>query len=116
MSERIDHAETVALRKIGNPEGFSVCGWERLDDGSVMYRMQIEGPRDKDNYRTWTGSEKKACITDAELKAEVARYESETGLCAKCQGSAQEWWCWSVEDGNRYRPCRKCNATGKAQQ
>lgn len=113
MSTRIDHGENVALRKVGNPEAYTVCGWEALDDGSVMYRMKRELPRDAGERRQWAGPEKTACVTVAEMDAEMLRHETETGRCAKCDGSAQEWAGWSAAGGNRFAPCRRCGATGK---
>lgn len=113
MSKRIDHGERVALRKIGSPECFTVCGWEALDDGGVLYRMKREMPRTDGERRKWTGDEKTACVTRADLDAEMIRHENETGRCAECDGSAQEWAGWSVTDGNKWRPCRRCGATGK---
>jgi hypothetical protein len=113
MNARIDHGGNVALRKIGNPEGFTVCGWEVLDDGSVLYRMMREMPRADGERRKWEGNEKTACVTRAEVIAEMTRHETDTGRCAECDGTTQEWAGWSAYEGNRWRPCRRCGATGK---
>jgi len=111
VMKRIDHAGNVALRKVGNPPGFTVCGWTALDDGGTLYRMKFNPKPGK-----WTGDEKLACVLQSELDAEHARYETETGNCFRCDGSGQEWAGWDHKEGNRYRPCRRCNATGMAPQ
>jgi hypothetical protein len=116
MSNRIDHGGNVALRKVGNPDGFTVCGWEALDDGSVLYRMKQEIPATDTTRRYWIGEEKTACVNDDDLKAEVSRFEKETGRCAKCNGTGQQWQGWNHERGNRYEPCTRCGATGRARQ
>ena len=108
----IDHASAVALRKVGNPEGYNVCGWEVLDYGGVLYRMRREVPTLPGRGKKWAGEEKTACISSDEIAAEEARFEAETGRCAKCNGSGQQWAGWSVVDGTRFEPCTRCNATG----
>jgi len=110
---RIDHIGTVALRKIGKPEAFSVCGWEALDDGSCLVRMKLELPRVDGERRKWIGGEKTACVTVQETDAEEARYEADTGKCSKCDGTGQQWDGWSAANGNRFKPCTKCGATGR---
>lgn len=112
--KRINHMEVVALRKIGNPTGFTLCGWEILDDDTTVVRMCLELPRVEGEKIRWTGEAKKACVTEAEVKAEEVRYEAETGMCADCGGTKETWAGWSKNEGNKYRPCRKCGATGKA--
>lgn len=113
MNNRIDHVGNVALRKMGNPEGFTVCGWERVDDGVVVITAMKEVATDPDGRRRWIEPEKKVCVTEAEKLTEEARYENETGLCAVCCGSKEEWCGWHHITGNTFRPCKRCDATGK---
>lgn len=108
----IDHGATAALRKIGNPPSFSVCGWNALDDGSVIYQMMEELPREAGCRRKWTGPVKKACVTRNEVAEEERRYETETGKCSLCGGTKRMWAGWSTESGNKYRPCTRCGETG----
>ncbi len=113
MSKRPNHAEAVALRKVGNPDGFSIFAWERLGDGSTLIRMKFEVIQANGKQRKWSGDEKTACVTKAEIDAEIVRYEAETGMCAECGGTKQEWAGWSISDGNKYIECRRCGGTGR---
>ena len=109
---RIDHTGVVALRKIGAPKLFTVCGWEVLDDGSAIIRMKEELPREVGERRRWTGPEKTACVTPREVAEEERRFEAQNGRCAKCGGTGEEWAGWSAASGVRLSPCTRCNATG----
>jgi hypothetical protein len=53
-------------------------------------------------------------ITDVDIGLFKAAYERTTFNCHECAGSGQVWCGWSLDDGNRFRACSRCNATGKA--
>jgi hypothetical protein len=55
----------------------------------------------------------KCVISDADVAAEKARYESANGKCFKCYGSGQEWAGWNHIQGNHYKACTRCDSTGK---
>lgn len=44
----------------------------------------------------------------------VKKWERDTGLCARCEGTREEFAGWSKEAGLKKRPCSKCSATGKS--
>jgi hypothetical protein len=59
------------------------------------------------------GTPRHALVTDAEMLAERRRYEREEGKCAECGGDGQMFAKWDHREGTTYRPCVKCQATGK---
>ena len=83
--------------------------------GAVCTATYTKGPREgspnwKKRDRT---TECAAIITPEEHDAWLKNWEKTTGLCHECHGTTQEWAGWSVTEGNRYRPCTTCKATGK---
>jgi len=127
MSERkeLDHAETVARRKLPDmpadwrPYKFEAVG-EFPNASTLMTfaacRMKTlrSGPNKGKERREWYGPSRQAIVTPEERDAEQRRYEKETGRCGSCDGTREEWAGWSVMEGNRYRPCTRCGATGNA--
>jgi hypothetical protein len=110
----IDFGMVAAFNKIGSPPGWSMVEWERLDDGSVVYRFGEELQPGEDGRRRWAEMRRSACVTTAERDEQVEIYERNIGLCAVCQGSGQAWCGWSIDGGNRYRECKRCGGDGKA--
>lgn len=53
-------------------------------------------------------------VTDKDIDDAKDRFERETGKCCVCQGNKEEVAGWGKETGTRYRPCRRCGATGRA--
>lgn len=122
MTEKIkmiNFIERAARKKLSESESWKMIGWELVGDtGDVIVKGGIprklkSGPRKGQD--TWRDTEiKKACVTEKEDVIERLLYESETGNCSKCQGTKQMYAGWSAEEGNRYKPCNRCNATGIA--
>lgn len=115
----INHLETVALRKIGSPlpEGVGFCYWEHKHgtDLNVVktsrWRISKRGP--SKGQRIYYGPFINVVyVVDSEIKAEIARFERETGKCHKCGGDGLEWSGWSHDKGTEWRPCGTCEATG----
>lgn len=107
------HAYSVALSKIGNPEGFSIFAWEILDDGNRLFRMAKELDKDDEGFPQWDDSTDRAVIvTDAEEKEEFDRYERETGKCGECLGTQKTFKSWDHKEGTKYRTCPRCNGSG----
>ena len=114
----MNHLDEVARRKVAGPEGWEVCGWKRIGTGNDFVvdggvpRLLKAGP--KKGKKTWRDVPvQKAVVTEAELKAEHARYEVETGNCGDCFGKGEVFASCSVSEGVKHRPCKRCNATGK---
>lgn len=116
------HLERVALRKMtkaGATGDLMVVRFQRLDCGGCLLsggpaRVLTRG-KDKGHRRVEKITHR-VVVTDAEVIAEEARFEAETGLCRECQGKGEVFARWSVTDGTSYRPCRRCAASGKVVQ
>ena len=118
MGMRIPHSEAVVRRKLGTlPENWAICGWERLDPDTTIFnggpfRILTRGPRK--GKRRWDAVTHQCAVTDAEIDAERARYEADTGNCAECGGGGQQWVGWNRDEGHRFRRCTHCGGAGKA--
>ncbi len=126
MSERREvNFSLLALRgKFPIPEGWEVIGWERKNfgkpteyiefRGAICTEMFKRGPRKgKQNWAKRT-QEMVLPMTFAELDAARAKWSQETGLCHHCAGNGTAWHGWSAIEGDKYKPCKHCNETGKA--
>jgi hypothetical protein len=113
-----DALSAVARRKLNAPpewEWYSARVLTPTDDtlveGNVPLRRK-DGSARKGHAR-WEGVVGQQCVvTRAEIDAATAEYEATTGNCSSCAGSGETISSVSVQDGTRYRPCRKCNGSG----
>lgn len=118
MSQRPDFIATVSREKLGMPIEWECYKWEKIgttDDVLVtggLPRLITRGPRK--GRKTWDGAGAKVVVTQGEIEAAKLAYEAETNRCHRCGGDGQEWCGWSAAEGNRYKPCTRCNATGVA--
>lgn len=112
-----DAMTAAARKKLGVGSAWEWYAWDALDGpgeevlitGGVPSNPTAKKPSDR-----WKGVEPQRCvITRADMEAARAVYERETGLCASCN-DGEQWSGWSRDHGHRYRPCTRCNATGKA--
>jgi hypothetical protein len=112
----LGHRERVALVKMGNPDGdFRFYEWrcigpDVLVAGCVVTRTYTKGK--KKGTPVYDGPRLEAVVTDAEVSAERARFEQETGKCGECCGDGQVFKGWHYQTGASYRPCRVCAGTG----
>lgn len=83
--------------------------------GMVAPAMKTQ-PERSDFKRGDRATKKTVVLPVADHDAWLARWEQANQKCHKCEGSGQELAGWSVSDGNRYRPCSRCKATGKPPQ
>lgn len=116
--ESMSHLDEVARCKVNGPEGWAVFAWERIGDGNDLVvtggvpRLLKAGPRK--GKPTWRDvPTQKAVVTGAEIEAEKARYEADTGKCSDCMGSGQVFASWSQAEGKKYRACGRCGGTGE---
>jgi hypothetical protein len=116
MGMNVQHAQAVANRKIGSPEGWEWFRFEVVDDGILKLTGGVPTINQRGNKK-WPKMSlcRTSHVIAAEIDAERERYERETGNCGSCFGEQKEWAGWNLTDGNRYRPCHDCNATGKAE-
>ena len=109
----------VARKKLGQPKEWRWCKFERIGDtddclveGGIPRLLQ-SGKRK--GQPTWRDSKLTKCVvTGAEHDQAKVDYEAETGKCCKCAGSGLWLSGWGVDTGNRFKPCVRCGATGKA--
>ena len=106
----------------GLPDEWQAFRWEVKPYGIELEGAVPNGVYQKGKYKgavNWKLVPKEQrmvfTITDAMHDTWLAGWEARTGRCYVCKGTAKEWHGWSREDGNRYRPCTRCNATGTAQ-
>lgn len=113
----IVHLESAARRKLGASKEWKSYRWEVLTGGflvtgAVPVGLYKSGPRK--GKPKWQGRGTKVLLSETEVVAEVALYIRETGNCANCCGTKQEFLSWRVNEGTKFRPCSECGATGKA--
>ena len=129
--EAVNWRERIARKKLGLSDEWEVCAWEAKWE--VCAGEAIGFPPAKDvlvslgvprllksgkrkGEKTWKDSKDiiKCVVTEAELIAEYAEYER-GGKCCACFGTGEELSGWS-KAGVKYRPCRRCGATGKPKE
>ena len=96
---------------VGEPGG--VVGVNKLD-GAVYPPITRGERRGEPNWRKpveW--SKKTVYIAPSDHAAWLLEWERKNNRCSKCmQNKGQEWFGWSVNDGARYRQCRRCGGSG----
>ena len=114
----MDHLGTVARRKVGGSPEWEYFKWERVGEGRDFIveggipRLLKSGPRKGE--KTWKDCAcQKTIVSGAEIDAEHARYEAETGKCGDCGGTGEVFSSWRAGEGTKMKPCKRCNATGK---
>lgn len=110
------------------PEGWRVGAWHRgLESGDdecpantiklrgAIYELYRGGKnKGKTNYKKpIDGTSKTYFVLESDIRAWQEEKERRTGLCSDCEATGQRWAGWSAADGNRYQPCKRCNATGR---
>lgn len=114
----------LALRgKYPIPEGWAIYSWERKNfgkpteyiefKGAICTEIFKRGPRKgRKNWAKRT-HEMSLPMTHAELEAACEQWSKATGLCYHCVGNGTAWAGWNAAAGNIYKPCKRCDATGK---
>lgn len=74
---------------------------------SIQITLKHKNPLGGDDFATTQ-------FTPDEHEQWCCLWEVRTGKCRECEGEGREWVGWSAAAGSRYRPCVKCQATGKA--
>lgn len=112
-----DWMNVAARKKLDVGDDWRWCKAEWIDDDSLLEgavpSLISRGPRK--GFPTWKRLKlDKVIVTAGELAQAKADYESATGKCHECAGSALRNTGWSSESGRRFKPCGRCAATGKA--
>jgi hypothetical protein len=118
--ESFNWYERIARRKLSLSDDWEACRWECIGHPhtkDVLVEMGIPRLLKTGKYkgqRTWKDTKdfRKCVVTESELADAEAGYERE-GKCFACYGSGEEWAGWSAAEGTKYRPCKRCGATGK---
>ena len=90
-------------------------GKEMSDTTRVTFsRVDTYKRGPKKGERRWLrGDEVHEYVTRSEVAEVWRRYEAETGRCAHCN-DGQACIGWSVNEGSKMAPCRRCGGSGKA--
>ena len=119
--------ETHAREKLSItvPPEWKAYKWEAFPDCArepMLYQELTGGVaptttrgkrKGKPNWRKMDKTTKRTVvITVEEHKAWLIEWEKKTGLCSRCEGTGKLLESWSREEGDKYRPCPKCNGTG----
>jgi hypothetical protein len=118
-----EHAREI----LGVGPEWQVSSWKCLDGlkntpGAPGNRIRITGsiaPALPDGRVAWEyeekGTRKSVTFTNAEHDAWILEWETKTENCSQCSTlhPGQEWMGWDHITGTKYRPCPRCNGTGK---
>lgn len=116
------HYEAVGRRRLGNlPMTWSAYEFRMMGDGKdrthcmmhfAPHRLKKSGKHK--GQKTWDVKQRRqVLVSTSEKEAEERRFEAEDDRCYVCYGDGQEFGSWSVENGTRYRQCKRCGGTGK---
>lgn len=109
---KIGHLEIIAKRKAGNIDGWEAYRFECVGSDAIMVTGGIPETT-KTGKKRWRGKGHVEIVLQSEIETEKHRYESDTGKCAECFGTGQEFAKWSVSNGTEYRTCHKCDGNGR---
>ena len=120
MSRDEFHIENVALKKSGLVfDSSGVWGWCRVEaigpDTLVelsRWRPKKSGPNK--GGRLFYGERQRAIVTRAEVEAQEAEYERQTGRCHYCYGEGDRAVGWNRDAGEIRKVCGRCGGSGKA--
>ena len=88
-----------------------------IANGAVYPEKYKSGKRKgATNYGKPTpGTERELLVTFADLDAFQEQWERDNSSCRDCGGSKETLASSHVNGAKTYRPCSRCNATGRAQ-
>ncbi|WP_411975956.1 hypothetical protein [Sulfitobacter faviae] len=107
------------------PDGWGIYSWEVVNlhtpheaihlTGGVGRPIKKGKRKGRTTWRDMDPSTKMVfTFTRQQMAAFRKAWEAETGECSNCHGNGTECYGWSATEGERFRPCKACNATGKA--
>lgn len=106
---RPDHLLSVARRKLGRPTAVTRA-WECIPFDGPTIGVCLTLADDAESFP----NREDVLIDKREEDEEKARFERETGKCHRCGGDGQDWAGWNHGTGHRWRPCKRCGASGAA--
>lgn len=122
--KRVDLLTVQAREILGMPDTWHWFEWECLPERGPTQVMRVKGAcapliergkrKGQTNWRERDkATEREVYITPSQRQEWLAKWEVATGKCHVCQGTTQEYAGWDHIAGIKFRPCTKCNATGK---
>lgn len=117
-----DHITAIARRMLGiTSPTWGIFQYEAIDRTGTNRGLGFmvtgsetgvfkSGPRK--GKRRFIGARSQCVILPFMQREQEARFEAETGECHACMGEGKVPHGWGP-DGTHYRPCPRCNATGK---
>lgn len=116
--------EVHAKEKIQAPPGFAFWLFESLPESGPAQVIKLTGAvapmktrgqgKGRPNFRKLDpATRREVYLSVEEHRTWVAEWEKKTGLCSHCQGKGKRPAGWSIETGNRFKPCGACGGSGK---
>lgn len=107
--------DRTARQKLGKAQEWKAFFFEVMNDaGDVLIMGGVPTKTRKGDDKWDRKTADKCVVTKPECAATMAAFERETGKCAECEGSGQTLAGWHHIEGDRFRPCSRCEATGQA--
>lgn len=125
---RFDWINLYCQEKYGVPKEWRWYSWSRKEFYTPHEFMLVEGAvctakiergkrKGATNWRLRDKStERMFSISRVDLEAFQRLWQDRTGLCFECYGTGEKWNGWSAAEGNRYIPCKHCDARGFAKK
>jgi len=86
--------------------------------GCVPSRFYTSGKRKGEPV--WSepvpGTRNTVCFMNSEVRVTQEAWETQTGQCAQCDGTGQQFAGWDRVNGRRTKRCEKCGGTGLAKR
>lgn len=96
------------------PESLDPAEVYEITGAVAPLKARAAGEFDRDWRKKDRSTVKVVFITVQDHKAWIRDWEKRTGKCSVCLGDGKQWMGWSLTNGDKYEPCRRCRATGAA--
>ena len=113
-------AEMMIREKHGIPENWKAFQFECLGNPTSILRMKggVAPPKKTGKNKgrpNYAKAERvvEDYITFASIEEWGENYEKTTGICNECMGEGKVMQSWHYINGTTYRPCTRCNGTGR---
>ncbi len=128
IKSRPPRPERCAVETYNLPQDWQVVSWEKvgmspgrrdyqyLEIKGGVYRHTVQKGKNKgdiDFRKPEPGTVATVSLTPQQIEAWLEKWETETGCCKDCDGTGFRWNGWSAKSGNSYRPCKRCEQTGR---
>jgi hypothetical protein len=119
--EKLDLYTEHAKEKCNLPNRWRAYKWECFPKREDTIYVAITGavcehlkPNGETNWKKRDkATERTVNLVLVEHESWKRGWEQKNSMCSDCIGSGQVMASWSVKEGLKTRPCRKCSGTGK---